>query len=584
MKKTDRQLRQEAIAVLVELGACRYLNELDLYHGRANKDGKQFHVWNLDNGGNKTGNRNVSSMGGLYTAEKDIAAEFAELRAIYQGGKPEIHKIVSINEDEVIFDLNFKISSVSEKDMPRLARALRVLTNFSVSKLLPINFAHKDVFFDVIFPVLKKQSQSWLAFKEETEVATQVKTRFEEVKSKLRSEGNFDKLRKLDIDDITLENLVKDYISARNTRFLLRVIPFDVLFTVLDRKSIKYNDEYYSLSESYISAWIANNHIAGFKFSVTSVTVGKVIDICHLVNVQRVVAERDLGEHYQNLIQFEQVATKRFSDMMPARINDFFASASGRELVDFISKKDAKCKKLYKKGAGIWEGWTVGQHTASVIDFFDSYYSNSLPDNMQSIMKLILLSHDIGKGMAREKHLPQQEENQKNVDILLKRLHINDGIRKIVKFVIGEGQNLTSTILIKESEDEKDRLISQGRLTEKNRYDREKKLIKQMNERCAEVLKDAFGVSPKKEEVDVLRNLCLILQFSDSGAYTYYAKIKESQGYVTGGNVRFTKSFEQTNKRTPILKKSQKLGLVMTANQRLHDCAQDDITLPLSVL
>lgn len=79
MIKSDKQLRQEAIAVLVELGVCRYLKDIDLYHGRANSDGKRFSVRNLDNSGDNTGNRNVSSMSGLYTAQKDIATEFAEI-------------------------------------------------------------------------------------------------------------------------------------------------------------------------------------------------------------------------------------------------------------------------------------------------------------------------------------------------------------------------------------------------------------------------------------------------------------------------------------------------------------------------
>lgn len=582
MIKSDKQLRQEAIAVLVELGVCRYLKDIDLYHGRANSDGKRFSVRNLDNSGDNTGNRNVSSMSGLYTAKKDIATEFAEIRARFKGGKAELHKIVGINEDDVIFDLTFEKSFISEKDMPRLARAFRVLTNFSVSNLLPINFDYKDVYYSVIFPVLRELATPLLSYRKENDVVKQAKKRFEEVKSKLKSDGDIDKLRNLDIDDKTFERLVRNYISARNTRILLRVVPFDVLDKASDGKDVFYNDEYYSLNGRYVSAWIANNHIAGFKYLVNSATLGKKIDICHLVNVQQIMTERDFGEYYQNLMQLEEVATKRFSDLIPAEFEEFFASASGWELV-WLASKDAECKALYDKKAGIWEGWTVGQHTASVVDFFDAYYSDSLPDNMQSIMKLILLAHDIGKGVASEKHFSQELENQRNVDTLLDSLEIKKGVKDIVKFAIGEGQRYTSSILIQENEEQKDKMVSQGLLNEGNRYDREKRLIKQMNEKCAEVLKKAFGESPKQEEVDVLRNLCLILQFCDSGAYTYYAKINEGQAYVTGGNARFTRSFEQTNKNTPLLKKSQKLGLVLTTNQRLLQ-SQDEISLPLRVL
>ncbi len=583
MYKNDKQLRQEAISVLVELGMCQYLKNIDLYHGRANIDGKRFSVMNLDNSGDNTSNRNVSMMSGLYASQKEVATEFAETRVKYKGGKPEVHKLVGITEDDVILDLSFDISKVKEIDKPRLARALRVLTNYPVSNLLPINFDYKDIYYSVIFPILQERIQPIISYEREKEIISQAKQNLEALKIKLKSEGKLDKLNDLEIDDKIFEGLIKDYIGARNTRFLLRNIPLEVLDKVIDGKLVGYKNDYYSLNEHYVSAWIANNHIAGFMYFVNSATLDKKITTYQLVNVNQIMTERDYGEYYQNLMQLEQIGTKRFSNMMSEALDEFVSTANGWELIELVSQ-NPECKALYDKDAGIWEGWSVGQHTASVIDFFDAYYSASLPDNMQSLMKLILLAHDIGKGVAVEKHCPQKEENQIYVDTLLDDLNIKDSIKEVVKFAIGDGQRYTSDILLKESEVEKDRLIRLGVLSEDNRYDREKALIRQMNNECAEVLKKAFGTNPKQEEIDVLRNLCLILQFCDSGAYTYYAKINEGKAYVTGGNARFTSSFELTNKNTPLLKKSQKLGLVSTLNQLTLPNNQDEISLPLRTL
>ena len=80
MNQTYEQERKQAIAKLVELGVAEYVNDLDLYHGRA-ATGKP---WEVDpkfkNGGNKTGNHNVNAIDGLYLANKTIATEFAKER------------------------------------------------------------------------------------------------------------------------------------------------------------------------------------------------------------------------------------------------------------------------------------------------------------------------------------------------------------------------------------------------------------------------------------------------------------------------------------------------------------------------
>ena len=50
-------------------------------------------------------------------------------------------------------------------------------------------------------------------------------------------------------------------------------------------------------------------------------------------------------------------------------------------------KKDPKCKELFDLDAGIWEKWTVGQHTESVIDFFDRYFADSVPKEIIPFIK-----------------------------------------------------------------------------------------------------------------------------------------------------------------------------------------------------
>ena len=57
------------------------------------------------------------------------------------------------------------------------------------------------------------------------------------------------------------------------------------------------------------------------------------------------------------------------------------------------------------------------------------------------------------------------------------------------------------------------------------------------------------------EEANVLSSVCFCLQNSDSGAYTRYAKVKNSGGiYSHGGNDSFTGSFYFDENHRPKLK------------------------------
>ena len=606
MKKNNIQSRQDAIKELVTLGACQYMKDLELYHGRANVDGKRFTVKNLDNGANKTGNMNVSNMRGLYTAELGVAQDFAKQRALEKGGEAEVHRIVGINDDDVIFNISFDFSSLSEQDKKRYRDAIFVLTNFAVTNALPLNFDKKEIYQDIIFPTLQENGGFLIEYNSEKSVLDKIKSKLNDKRQEILKTGQISKLGKYQISESELEKLALDYIYARNTKFLLRLYPTKTLYDSIYGRYVRFVNpnarnfqemykEIYSISPSYLSAWFANNHIAGLKFPVLSATLRKRIDTYHLTNIPQIMTERDYGEYLQEMTRLEEIGRKRFSNVLSQDVELFFRSASGGELVEYVSQ-DKTCKELYDKSAKLWEGWTVGQHTASVIDFFNQYYADSLPDNMHAIMKLTFLAHDIGKGVTKlgESH---QDASLRLSDQLFDSLNIeNDGVdvRAIVKFIIGKGQQYTTQILLKESEEEKDRKIARHELTQAHRYDQEKILVSAFNQDCRNVLKQSFGTSPTKEEVDALRNMCLILQFCDSGAYTYYAKIKEGKTYVSGGNERFTKSFEKTNKGTPILKKAEKLGLVLTTNERLNVNMQnareqdifymDETTNPLRVI
>ena len=393
-----------------------------------------------------------------------------------------------------------------------------------------------------------------------------------------------DRLNK-NVDKTMLGNIATSYIRARNTKYLLQTMPEKAFAPVGNNgHSTEIGGKSYGINSNLLVAWAMNNKIAGIEFDVISVNAGGKIRVVQIINAPQVLTERNYGEYMQSMMKLEGIGKSRFSNIFNKDVDEFIRTANGEELVEFVSQ-DKACQELYNKSAKLWEGWTVGQHTASVIDFFNRYYADALPENLHSVMKLAILAHDIGKGVT-EKGGDHHKTSLKLVDNLFKSLNVERkfgkvDIQRIVKFIIGKSQMYTSQILLQEQKDEKDKAF----------YD--KSLIGNFNYDCKSILTQAFGGTPTKDEIDLLRNMCLILQFCDSGAYTYYAKVKEGNKYVSGGNARFTKSFELTGKGTPVLKRAEDLGLILTkakpeinvSGKAFQDAQNNnEITNPLRIL
>ena len=222
------------------------------------------------------------------------------------------------------------------------------------------------------------------------------------------------------------------------------------------------------------------------------------------------------------------------------RDNEFFVKATPQEIMERI-KQDKHCKELYDMDAGLWENWTVGQHTEAVIDFFDRYFVDSVPEELIPFLKVTMLAHDIGKGIDVKNGTKNSPESLKQVKYLFKALGIKKDYAKLIKFVISDSQEYTSSVLLT------------GR----------SKLINNLTfkKACENAIKNAFGRIPTKAEVDAFKRVCIVLQQCDSGAYTYYAQIREGNKTVTGGNKRFTESFILDENNNPRLKNFEGLPI-----------------------
>jgi hypothetical protein len=78
-----------------------------------------------------------------------------------------------------------------------------------------------------------------------------------------------------------------------------------------------------------------------------------------------------------------------------------FETLSNQEIVDFFKQKPL-LGELFEADSGVWQDYTVEEHTLMVMRQFDRYFSDSFSSPLLSRgeFRVMLALHDIGKGQA----------------------------------------------------------------------------------------------------------------------------------------------------------------------------------------
>ena len=512
--------RKRAIETLVKLGAISYFSDFELYHGRAG-DGSQWEVkTNFNNAGNATGNRNINKISGLYVAEEKIAKEFAQERvAQIYGTQPEVYKIVSTDKESILFNLMFRKSQLSASKQAEYEQAMRDITMSSVTQGNPIRFEHRKAW-KIVANILEKRSKennSWT-----TDWCNEI---IEELKKNREIQQIFN----FKLDD--LKKFVYDAVGSINANSYLQIDAQAVVNAYLKGSTSLQN---YPINSSYISAWCDANHIVGTQQQVISATLNKVIDTCHIFNSKKIKEEKQYGQIMARMVNnYGAITTSLNKVVKNKKDKEFLINATPSEIMEHV-KQNKKCKELYEMDSGVWENWTVGQHTEAVIDFFDRYFADSVPEELIPFIKITMLAHDIGKGVDVKNGKRNSPEALEQTKHLFKSLGIKNDYADLIKFVISDSQQYTSSVLLT------------GR----------PKLINNLSFKmaCENAIRNAFGRIPTKSEVDAFKRVCVVLQQCDSGSYTYYAQIREGNQTITGGNLNFTNSFILDENNNPRLR------------------------------
>jgi hypothetical protein len=499
--------KYRAIEYLKQVGLFISLDSLDLHHGRATDTaGEDWKIApSFRNGGNDTGNANVNKIPALSASSREIAEEFATARA-WGSKHPEIHKIVSEDTDAVVLDGTFDITGHSEEEKEQIQEALRKLS-ISATEGSPLDFAHKDIL-----------------------------TTFK-AKDFYASDGSFPKTS--DLQEISQrlginEKTVKQVVGALNARITLIYDPVRTIKNFVDNKETHSlgKDGELPINQEYVANWLRNAHVVGVKRKVWSATIDKDIEPVFLFDLEKVNTEKEVARRRDVFSKRYGSIAARMADSLEIRTEaespfiDFLSNnlyATPKQLVD-EAKKIGAYQETYEADAGNWEKFSLGEHTETVLRVFETNYADRLPANLLPVMRLALLTHDLGKPEAAnkgEKH-NQHAYNAREADNFMKSVDVNENLRKLIVGIIGESQKLTTRAFIRGDVGARKELLSF----------------------CHDLLTEYGAENITKEDVQGLANMCLIVQTCDSAAYTDMAITRsEKLGVRYRNSPSFNNSF-----------------------------------------
>ena len=196
-------------------------------------------------------------------------------------------------------------------------------------------------------------------------------------------------------------------------------------------------------------------------------------------------------------------------------------SSTPKDVMEYaLAKTNWTTKKDFASQVGLWEGFTLGEHTESVMLFFQENFVNKLPcdKTTKAIIDLIIFCHDIGKVQEKElesfgKKLSFQYKfeiyNQKTL-AFLNDFKLKEKNKLILSYLITsiakKLEQLTTSYYV---------LDNDGALPTLDEYS-QKLLV-------------GCGFEGTKTETDGLTTIARILQTCDGGAYTIYGKTRDER-------------------------------------------------------
>lgn len=502
----------DAYNELIRLGILIPLTNVELYHGRANTNetGEWQVISEFNNAGNATQNRNLNKIPALNIADKQIATEFAKKRALEKGGKgkvvdAEVHKIASIDPYACCFDLT-KTELLKDKNVLRLIRCL-IFPSVS-KKAISVPFTDKEIFERVLHDFQNNNlMNNWLDDK---------------------SIIGFARSRNYSTTETQYASQIAKVINS-HTMCITDLICALKLF--LDNNlQVDANGEHYSFSSEYISSFVAENHIVGIFQYVDSATLGKTIGTYQIFDLKKINTEKEVGDYLRHATNFYLPVSQYLLLGIKDEQTKKALTNSPEEIIKYVMSKSPTIKSEFEGDVGLWEKFNLGEHTESVMRFFEENFAPYLPHDTRSVMNLIILCHDIGKAASQRETIQRNSREdianyRKYAQILCKDLGVDKSFCNFVMDFVLYTQQFTSDYYVRKDAN-----------AMANLYEVCKKLAVK------------YKLPEDSNLPRTLSQLARILQTCDSGAYTLYGKTRKwgTKMYYQNGNEQWTKGFVKT--------------------------------------
>jgi len=513
--------KYRALETLKSLGVLIPLSELEVYHGRAVHPG-ETEIWEVDpafnNGGNNTGNSNVNRRSALYTGHRKVATDFARARSgrTRDGAisRPEIHRIDTHDLDATVFNHNFELSKLSPQQVSEYNQALSKIL-VSPTEGSPLDFQDRAAW---------GQLAPYLPPLGEREVFSDNSVKRLVAQSGLSTE------------------VVAQLIGAINSRQMAQVNPGYLIsrlmngsedlshgHIVLDGERIDM-----PLNLEYVQKYLHEAHIVGVQQPIYSATLGREMDIVSFFDLDEVKTsqsrerERErswtafggLAQAMDGLVNPEAQS----SNPLMARLTDAHAKP---EVIMQDARHVPGYEQIFAGSAGVWEGFTLGEHTETVLRNFDETYADRMPVGLLAPMRLAILTHDIGKN-TDVAHLSKREQAKANINRsidFMNKLGVDERHQDVIISMVGLGADLAYLIDIK----------GEGG-----------KVKQAMFQLAQGTMREFFGREPSRDEMRAFVEMCRTLQRCDGGAYTSMAvtRSRDGNGYYRNAP-SFNASFAQ---------------------------------------
>lgn len=511
-----------AIEILKEVGLLIPVSELETFHGRAGTK-EETTAWAVDpsfaNGSNDSGNRNVNKRPTLYSGDKETAQDFADERTrskqqFADQSYAEVHEIVTADTDATVLDFNFDESKLDEEAKTKYKQALRALA-IPITEGSPVSWGSRNEFRPFV-AVMQKAKKRLVLQSDVSDLATEAGIN-EQVTLQLASAYN------------------SRQIALQKPSYLISLLIKHSNDIVTDSLEIDGERRKLPINLEYVQRYLREAHIVGVKQSVNSATLDRDIvsisffDLEKTITAKGLEAEREavwrklggvaisLGEVVRTEVEQKQLLLRLLEDVhaKPDKLVEAAKLVNGYE-------------GIFNGDAGNWEGFTLAEHTETVLRNFDENFADNLPVELLAPMRLAILSHDVGKPIAsaRGEKRRQKEYNVSQAGDFLGKLGVDERLKNLLLAVIGDGEELAFQIEV--------RGVGESAVTA-------------MRELAVSTLKK-FNSSEDvtDEQINGFIEMCKILQVCDGGAYTSMAITRREGGNGRHRNApSFNASFAQ---------------------------------------